>query len=42
MFIHYKDKINNVYASIQEIIKIEDDGDLNKYLGMLLELHPDS
>ena len=33
MFIPYKDKMDELYTSIQAYFKIEDDGDLNKYLG---------
>ena len=36
-----KDKIDEVYASIQAYFKMEDDGDLNKYLGIELDFRPD-
>ena len=29
-----KDKIDNFYASLQDCFNIEDDGELNKHLGM--------
>ena len=35
-----KDKIYEVYASIQEYFKIEYDGELNKYFGIDLDHHP--
>ena len=35
-----KDKIDEVYASLQKDFKIEDDGELNKYLGIDLERSP--
>ena len=38
---HSKDKIDEVYASLQEYFKIENDGDINKYLGMELNHCPD-
>ena len=41
MFSPYKDKIDEVYASLQEYFKIEDDRELNKYLGIDLYHHPD-
>ena len=34
MFILYKDKIDGVYASLQEYFNIEDDEELKKYLGI--------
>ena len=40
MFIPYKDKIDEVYASLQEYFKIEYDGDLNKYPGIELDRRP--
>ena len=36
-----KDKINEVHAPLQEYFKIEDDGELNKYLGIELKRSPD-
>ena len=36
-----KDKNDEVYASLQEDLKIEDDGDLNNYLGIELDHFPD-
>ena len=36
-----EDKIDKLYASIQEIFKKEDDRDLNKYPGIELERHSD-
>ena len=41
MFLPSKDEIDGVYASLQEDFKIEDDGELKKYLGIELEHHPD-
>ena len=41
MFIPSKDKIDEVYASIQEYFKIEDDEYLNKYLGIELDRRTD-
>ena len=40
MFSPSKDKIDEVYASLQAYFKIEDDGELNKYLCIELEFHP--
>ena len=40
MFIPSKDKIDEVYDSLQEDFKIEDDGELNKYRGIDLDRHP--
>ena len=34
MFIPSKDKIDGVYASLQEYFNIEDDEELKKYLGI--------
>ena len=42
MFSPSRDKIDEVYASLQEYFKIEDDGDLSKYLGIELDFHPNS
>ena len=36
-----KDKIDEVYAYLHEDFKIEDDGELKKYLGIYPYLHPD-
>ena len=36
----YKDKINEVYASLQTDFKIEYDGEINKYSGIDLDLRP--
>ena len=41
LFSIYKGKIDEVYASLQEDLKIEDDGDLNKYPGIDLDRCPD-
>ena len=41
MFIPSKDKIDGVYAYIQADFKIENDGELNKYLGIELDRRPD-
>ena len=41
MFIPSKDKVDGVYASIQVDFKIEDYGDINKYLGIELNRRPD-
>ena len=41
MFIPSKDKIDKVYASMQVDFKIESDGEINKYLGIELDHHPD-
>ena len=35
-----KDKINGVYASLQSDFKIEDDGELNKYIVIDLDCRP--
>ena len=37
MFSPSKDKIEEVYASIQVYFNIEDDGELNKYIGIDLD-----
>ena len=37
MFNHSKDKIDELYASIQAYFNIEDDGELKTYLGIDLE-----
>ena len=37
MFSPFKDRIDDVYASLQEDFNKEDDGDLNKYLVIDLE-----
>ena len=39
MFIPYKDKMDELYTSIQAYFKIEDDWDLNKYPGIELYRH---
>ena len=41
MFSPSKDKIDDVYASLQEYFNIEDDRYLNKYLVIDLDLRPD-
>ena len=41
MFSPSKDKIDDIYAYIQAYFKIEDDGDLNNYLKMDMDLGPD-
>ena len=41
MFSPSKGKIDEVYAYLQAYFKIEDDGDLNKYLEMELYHRPD-
>ena len=41
MFSPSKDKIDEVYASLQSYLNIEDDGYINKYLGIELERRPD-
>ena len=41
MFSPSKDKIDEVYPSLQTYFKIEDDGDLNNYLRMDMDLGPD-
>ena len=38
--IPFKDKIDEVYDSLQAYFKIVDYGELNKYLGMKLDLRP--
>ena len=40
-FISYKGKIDEIYASIQAYLKIEYDGEINKYLGIEMERLPD-
>ena len=40
IFSHSKDKIYEVYASIKAYLKIEYDGELNKYLGIDLDYRP--
>ena len=40
MFSTSKDKMDELYASIQGYFKIEDEGELNKYLGKDLYLLP--
>ena len=40
MFSPSENKIYEVYASLQEYLNIEDDGELNKYLGVELDRHP--
>ena len=41
MFSRSKDKIEEVYASLQTESKIEDDGDIKKYLVVELYHRPD-
>ena len=41
MFSPSKDKIDDIYTSLQEYFKIEDDGELKKYLGIELYRLPD-
>ena len=41
MFGPFKDKIDEVYDSLQEYFKIEDDGELNNHLGIDLDRRPD-
>ena len=41
MFSTYKDKIGEVYASLRENFKIENDKKFNKYLGIDLDHCPD-
>ena len=41
MFSHSKDKFYDVYASLQENSNIEDDKEINKYLGIHLDHIPD-
>ena len=36
MFSNSKDKIDEVYASLQADLKIEDDEEINKYIGIEL------
>ena len=40
MFSPCKDKFDELYASLQAYYKIEDDGELNKYLAIDLECRP--
>ena len=40
MFSPSKDKIDEVCAYLQVVFNIEDDGELNKYIGIDLERHP--
>ena len=40
MFSTSKDKIDELYASLQADFKIEDDGEFNKYLGIELDRRP--
>ena len=42
MFSNYKDKIDAVYAYIKTDFKIEDDEELNKYIGIDLGHIPDA
>ena len=39
-FIPYKYKIDEVYPYLQKYLKIEDDGDLNKHIGIELDRFP--
>ena len=41
MFSPFKDKFDEDYASFQTDFNIEDDGELNKYLGISLDRRPD-
>ena len=41
MFSPFKDKIDELYASIQADFNIEDDGDIKKYLEIYLYHQPD-
>ena len=41
MFSPFKDKIDDIYTSLQEYFKIEDDGELKQYLGIELYRLPD-
>ena len=41
MFSPSKDKIDEVYASLQADFNIEDSGEINKYLGIELDRRPD-
>ena len=41
IFSPYKDKIDEVYASLQADFNIEDSGEINKYLGIELDRRPD-
>ena len=40
LFSPSKDKIDEVYASLQSNFNIEDDGELNKYIGIELDRRP--
>ena len=40
MFSPYKDKIDEVYAPIKTDFKIEDDREINKYIGIDLDHRP--
>ena len=40
MFSTSNDKIDEVYASLKVYLKIEDDGEINKYLGIELDRRP--
>ena len=40
LFSPYKDKIDEIYAYLRAYFNIEDDGDLNKYLGIELDRFP--
>ena len=40
MFIPSKDKFDDIYYSFQSDLNIEDDKELNKYLGIELDLRP--
>ena len=40
MFITCKDKIDEVYDSLQADFNIEEDGEVNKYLGIDLDRRP--
>ena len=41
MFIPSENKIDWLYASLQAYFKIEDDGELKKYIGVDLDRRPD-
>ena len=41
MFSPSTDKIDEVYASLWSYFKIEDDGELSKYIGVELDRRPD-
>ena len=41
MFSPFRNKIDEVYSSFQEYFKIEDDGELNRYIGIDLDRLPD-